>query len=112
MEHLRIIIKDKTSIIDLTRLQNFQDESITDFISRWRVILISMLYTLPQEYLVKIFSQICLRPIASNLLIQQHNTFEESIFQLIIIEEVKIQDGEIKGKKRESYVKKKIKQNK
>ena len=70
IEHFRINIKDKTSITDLTRLQQLQDESVTDFISRWRVILISMPYTLPQEELVKIFSQSFLRSIASTLLIQ------------------------------------------
>jgi len=66
-----------------------------------------MPYTLPQEELVKMFSQICLRPIASTLLIQQHKTFEEVISQEVIIEKFKIQYGDIKGKKKEPYVKKK-----
>jgi len=35
LQHFRINIKDKTSITDLTRLQQFLDESINDFISRW-----------------------------------------------------------------------------
>jgi len=64
-----------------------------------------MPYTLPQEELVKIFSQSFLRPITSTLLIQQHKNFEESTSQGIIIKKVKIQDGEIKGKKNEPYVK-------
>jgi len=58
-----------------------------------------MPYTLPQEELVKLFSQSCLRPITSMLLMQQHKTFEEAISQAVVIERVKIQDGEIKGKK-------------
>ena len=33
LQHFRINIKDKTSIIDLTRLQQFLDESINEFIS-------------------------------------------------------------------------------
>lgn len=66
-----------------------------------------MPYNLPQEELFKMFSQICLRPIASMLLIQQHKTFEEAISQAILIEKVKIQYGEIKNKKREPYVKNK-----
>lgn len=69
LEHFRINIKAKTPIIDLTKLQQFQDESIINFISRWRMILISMPYTLPQEELMKIFIQSCLRPITSTLLI-------------------------------------------
>jgi len=53
------------------------------------------------------FIQSCLRPIASTLLIQQCKTFEEVISQAIIIEKVKIQDGEMKTKKKEFYVKNK-----
>jgi len=33
LQHFKINIKDKTSIIDLTRLKQFFDESINDFIS-------------------------------------------------------------------------------
>lgn len=58
-----------------------------------------MPYTLPQEELVKLFNQSCLRPIASMLLMQQHKIFEDAISQAVVIEWVKIQDGEIKGKK-------------
>lgn len=100
-------MKDKTSITNLTRLQQFHNESVTDFISRWTIILTSKPYTLPQEELVKMFIQRCLRPIASTLLIQQHKTFEEAIFHVVIIEKVKIQDSEIKGNKKEPYVKNK-----
>ena len=101
LEHFRINIKEKSSITDLTRLQQFPDETIQDYISRWRVVLTSMPYTIPQEELVKLFSQSCLRPIASILQIQQHRTFEEAIAQAVIIERVKIQDGELKLKKKE-----------
>lgn len=99
LQHFRINIKDKTSIIDLTRLQQFFDESINEFISWWRVILTNMPYTLTQEELVKLFSQSCLRPIASMLLMQQHETFEDAISQAVVFERVKIQDGKLKGKK-------------
>jgi len=58
---------------------------------------------LPQEELVKLFSQNFVRPIASTLQIQQHKTFKEAIVQVVIIKRVKIQDGEIKSKKRENY---------
>ena len=107
MEHFRINNKAKTSITDLIRLQQFQDESITNFISRWRMILTGMPYTLPQEELVKIFNQSCLRPIASTLLIQQHKMFEEAISQAMVIEKFKIQDEELKVKKKESFTKNK-----
>ena len=60
-----------------------------------------MSYTIPQEELVKLFSQSCLRPIASVLKIQQHRTFEKVIAQAVVIERVKIQDGEIKLKKKD-----------
>ena len=62
-----------------------------------------MYYMLPQEELVKLFSQNFVRPIASTLQIQQHKTFKEAIVQVVIIKRVKIQDGEIKSKKRENY---------
>ena len=58
-----------------------------------------MPYTLPQEELVKLFSQSCLRPIASMLLMQYHKTFKDAKSQEVVIKWVKIQDGEIKGKK-------------
>ena len=61
-----------------------------------------MPYTLPQKELVKIFSQCCLRPINSTLLIQQHKIFEEVIS--IVTKKVKIHNGEIQGKKKEPYV--------
>jgi len=48
------------------------------------MVLMSMPYTLPQEELVKLFSHICLRSIASTLLIQQHKTFEEAISQALL----------------------------
>jgi len=54
-----------------------------------------MPYTLPQEELVKLFSQSCLRPISSILQIQQHRTFEEAITQAVVIKKVKMEDGEI-----------------
>lgn len=57
--------------------------------------------------MVKLFSQIWLRPIASALLIQQHKTIEEAISQVVIIERVKIQYKEIKTKKWEGYTKNK-----
>jgi len=63
-----------------------------------------MPYTLPQEELVKMFSEGFLRSIASTLLIQKHKTFEEAISQAIVIEKVKIQYGELKGKNKEPYV--------
>lgn len=59
----------------------------------------SIPYTLLQEELVKLFGQSCLRLIASMLLMQQHKTFQDAISQAVVIERVKIQDGEIKGKK-------------
>jgi len=96
LDHFRINIKDKIYITNITKQQKFLDESVTNFISRWRVILTSMPYTLPQEEFVNMFSQSCLWPIASTLLIQQHNTFKEAISQSIIIKKVKIEDGEIK----------------
>ena len=99
LQYFRINIKDKTSITDLTRLQQFPDESINDFISQWRVILISMSYTLPQYEPVKLFNQSFLIPIASTLLMQKHKMFEYAISQVVVIKRVKIQDGEIKGKK-------------
>jgi len=49
-------------------------------------VLTSVPYTLPQE--IKLFSQICLIPIASKLQIQQHKTFEEAISQEVVIERV------------------------
>lgn len=98
LQYFKINIKDKTSIIDLTRLQQFLDECISDFISRWRVILTSMPYTLPKEELVKLFSQSYLRPIASMLIIQKHKIFEDAISQAVVIERFKIQDKKIKGK--------------
>jgi len=64
-----------------------------------------MPYTLPREELVKIFSQSYLRPIASTLFIQQHKMFEEVISQVVVIKKVKIQDRELKGKRKENYVK-------
>ena len=67
--------------------------------------MISIPYTLPQKELVKLFSQICLRPIASMLLMQQHKIFEDAISQVVVIEQVKIQDDKIKGKKWEGYTK-------
>lgn len=66
-----------------------------------------MSYALPQEELVKLFSQSYLRHIASSLLIQQYKTFKESISQAVIVEKVKIQYGEIKSKKRDGYIKNK-----
>lgn len=62
------------------------------------MVLISVPYTLPQEELVKLLSQNCLKPIARTLQIQQHKTFEEVISQEVVIERVKIQNGEIKIK--------------
>ena len=58
--------------------------------------------------MVKLFSQSCLIPIASMLLMQQHKTFEDAISQAVLIKWVKIQDGEIKSKKWEGYTKTKI----
>ena len=46
------------------------------------------------------------------LLMQQHKTFEDAISQAIVIEQVKIQDGEIKGKKWEGYTKTKTQTDK
>ena len=47
LEHFRINIKEKSSLTDLTRLQQFPDETIQDYISRWWAILTSMPYTIP-----------------------------------------------------------------
>lgn len=68
-------------------------------------MLTSIPYTLPQEELVKLFNQSCLRPIASTLLIQQHKPFKEAIPQVVIIEIFKIKPLN----NRYGYTKKKIK---
>ena len=47
LEHFRINIKEKSSITDLTRLQQFPNETIQNYISRWQAILTSMPYTIP-----------------------------------------------------------------
>lgn len=69
------------------------------------MILTGMPYTLPSKELVKLFNQSCLRPIASTLLIQKQKTFEEAISQVVVIEKIKIQDGKLKFKKKEPFVK-------
>lgn len=59
-----------------------------------------MPYTFPQEELVKLFSRCCNKHISSILIIQQHQTFKEALAQSKFIEEAKIQDGEIKLRKK------------
>ena len=71
-----------------------------------------MPYTLPQEELVKLFSQSCLRPIASMLLMKQHKILKDAISQAVVIEWVKIQEGKIKGIKWEGYTKTKMQTDK
>ena len=61
-----------------------------------------MPYTLPQDELVKLFSRSCNKAISSILRIQQHRTLEDALAQAKLIEEAKVQDGEIKLRKKES----------
>lgn len=49
LEYFRINIHDAMSIVDLTKLQQFPYERVTDYISWWRDILTCFSYTLPQK---------------------------------------------------------------
>lgn len=64
-----------------------------------------MNYTLPIEELVNIFNKSFIQPILSTLWIQQHNTFEEVVSQVVLIEKVKIQDEDFKVKNKDNYQK-------
>jgi len=55
-----------------------------------------MPYNLFKEELVNLFSRSCNKHISFVLRVQQHHTFEEALAQAKLIEEAKIQDGEIK----------------
>ena len=70
-----------------------------------------MPYTLPQDELVKLFSRSCNKPISAVLRIQQHRTFEDALAQAKLIEEAKVQDGEIKLKKKEPHNNQKYRNN-
>lgn len=59
LDHLVINIRKRASIIDLSKLSQFDDESVLDYVSRWRVVMIDMPYSLPQEELFKLFFISC-----------------------------------------------------
>lgn len=58
LEHFRINIIHKSSITD---------EVVRDFVSKLRVVISTIHYTIPSEELVKLLNQICIRHIANTL---------------------------------------------
>lgn len=102
LDHFVINIHKRASIMNLGKLSQFDDESISNYICRWRAIVTDMPYTLPQDELVKFFSISYNKHISSIPRIQQHCTFEEDLSHANKIEEVKVQDDEIKLRKKEN----------
>lgn len=100
LEHFSINIRKGSTITDLTGIFQYYDESINDYVVRWRVIIIDFLYALPQEELIRIFCKSYNKSISSNLQIQQHKYFEDVLSQAKLIKEVKIQSGDIKLRKK------------
>lgn len=75
LDHFGINIRKRDSITYLSKLSQFDDEAISDYVSHWRAIIINMPYSLPQKELVKLFFRICNKHISSILQNQRHLTF-------------------------------------
>ena len=79
LEHFSINIKKRASISYLIRLSQFDQESILDYVARWRYLITNMDFSLSQEELVRLFSKSCIKQISTHLKIQKYRTFEEAI---------------------------------
>lgn len=57
IENFSINTKRRASIIDLMKLSQFNQDSILNYVARWRYLIIDMKFSLPQEELVRLFSK-------------------------------------------------------
>jgi phosphatidylserine decarboxylase len=78
LDHFSINIAKKVSITDLYAIQQFEDESIADFVGRWRGLINQLTYALPQTELIKLFTRACAKHISPTLQIQTFRTFDEA----------------------------------
>ena len=79
IEHFSINIKKRDSINNIMKLSLFDQESIYDYVARWRYLITDMNFSFPQEELVRLFNKSCIRKISTHIQIQQHRTFEEGL---------------------------------
>jgi len=96
LEYFSINIEKRASITDTTKLSQLDQESISDYVSRWRNFSTDMSFSLPQEELMRLFSKGCNKQISTLIKIQQLKNFKQTLSQTKIIEEVIIQNREIK----------------
>jgi len=60
-KYFLINITKRSSIIYLMKLSQFDQESIFNYVTRWRYLIIGMNISLPQEELVRLFSKSCIK---------------------------------------------------
>lgn len=76
LEDFLINIKKRSYVTDLMKMSQFDQESISNYMARWRCLIIHMNFSLSQEELVRLSNKICIKWISTYLQIQQHYTFE------------------------------------
>ncbi|KAH9293753.1 hypothetical protein KI387_041043, partial [Taxus chinensis] len=74
----------------------YDDESIADFVARWRSLINQLTFQLPQTELIELFTRACARHISPTLQVQNFHTFDEAFtmaqkLEIHAIEEKKIQ---------------------
>lgn len=84
-------------------LKQFQDDTITNYVTRWIVIFHELTFPIPQYELTHIFLKICSKHISNTLVIQHLPSFEEAIRMDKRIEDVNVQNGDINIKKKQEY---------
>ena len=96
LNHFSINIQRKTSLSDLYNLKQFPDEPIVDYVPRWRSIVHDLTFPIPQVELTHLFSKSFAKHISNTLQIQNLSSFEEVIKMAKRIEDVNVQNGDVK----------------
>ncbi|KAH9306962.1 hypothetical protein KI387_011366, partial [Taxus chinensis] len=96
VENFSINIAHKISITDLYNIRQFDDESIADFVARWRGIINQLSFSLPQSQQIELFTRSCANHISSTLRIQTFHTFEEAFTMARKLESRAIEQGKLK----------------
>ncbi|KAH9299908.1 hypothetical protein KI387_044604 [Taxus chinensis] len=96
VENFSINITHKISITDLYNIRQFDDESIADFVTRWRGIINQLSFSLPQSQQIELFTRSCANHISSTLRIQTFHTFEEAFTMARKLESRAIEQGKLK----------------
>ena len=107
LNHFSINIKRKTSLSDLYNLKQFPDEPIADYVTRWRSIIHDLTFPIPQAELTHLFSKSYAKHISNTLQIQNLPSFEEAIKMAKRIEDINVQNGDVKLRNKQDHQKKK-----